>query len=207
MPRSRRTSVAALLLLLPLLACGPRKQSWKSLDVPEVVVDVLPSDAELMVDGVSLGQGGRSIPVQEPTRAYLFRVKAAGFLDAERSVMGGRLVGARLGIALRPEGFGEARRLDFDDGPSLALASSLLVRGQRYRHAMEYASRAVQLSPDAVLAHRAIGDAAHALGDRQRAIQAYSTYLRLAPNAPDKAVVERRVEKLRGDMTIPPIVR
>jgi tetratricopeptide (TPR) repeat protein len=184
-------------------ACAAPKQSWRDATQPEVFVDVLPRRAELFVDGQSLGPGPHTIPVPDPEHRYRLRATAAGFLPAEREEPGSRLAGARVGVVLRPQVFGAARPLDFDDGDSLAAASLALQRAGDGAAGLEYAERAVEATPGSARAQRALGDAAMAAGDRQRAIQAYSAYLRLAPGPEDGREIAARVEQLRGDVTIP----
>ena len=195
---------AVLVCALLLLACAARKEAWRQA-APEAFVDVVPRAAELSVDGVPVGRGAHTVPVPDPAHVYVFRAVAPGFAPGQRAGEGARLAGARVGLVLRPEGFGDARRLDLDDGASLAAAASLLERTGRHAAALEYAERAVDMSPEVALGHRVLGDAAQALGQRKRAIQELSTYLQLAPDAPDRRAVERRVEELRGDLTIPGI--
>jgi tetratricopeptide (TPR) repeat protein len=183
-------------------ACAAPKEIWRG-PPAEVLVDVLPHIAELLVDGAPLGTGPHTVPVPDPAHVYVFRAAAPGFAPGERSASGARLAGTRLGLVLRPKGFGDARRLDLDDGAGLAAAAALLARTGHHLTALEYAERAVEVGPEVPLGHRVLGEAAQALGRRKRAIQEYSTYLQLAPDAPDRSVVQRRVEELRGDLTIP----
>jgi len=167
-------------------------------------VDTLPSEAQIVLDGVPLGRGGaRTVPVPDPVHRYAFRVTAPGFAAGEWSAKGAELAGSRIGLALRPEGFGSGRRLEMEDGAGLAAAAALLLRREQYGVAFEYAQRAAEASPDLPLAHRVLGEAAEALGQRGRAIAEYSAYVRLAPEAPDRIRVEKRVEDLRGDLTMP----
>jgi tetratricopeptide (TPR) repeat protein len=195
---------AALLALL--LACAAPKEAWHQ-DPPQVFVDVVPRAAQLSVDGRLVGTGAHTVPVPDPARVYAFRATAPGFAPRERAGEGARLAGARLDLVLRPEGFGEARRLDLDDGSSLAAAAALLQRTGQHHAALEYAERAVEVSPEVALGHRVLGEAAEALGQRKRAIQEYSTYLQLATDAKDRTAIERKVERLRGDLTIPGVDR
>ncbi len=196
------TSRAVALLCASLLACAARKEAWRQAP-PEVFVDLVPRAARLSVDGASLGTGAHTVPVPDPAHLYVFRAEAPGFASGERAVEGAKLAGSRLGLVLRPSGFGEARRLDLDDGSGLAAAAALLQRGGGHALALEYAERAVEVSPEAPLGHRVLGEAAQATGQRKRAVQELSTYLQLAPDAPDRRAVARRVEELRGDLTIP----
>jgi tetratricopeptide (TPR) repeat protein len=168
-----------------------------------VFVEVLPRSAQLSVDGRALGPGSRSFAVLDPAHVYVFRASAPGFVSAERSGEGAKLAGARLGIALRPEGFGSARRLELDEPGGLAQAAALLERRGEHGRVVEYAERAVELAPHDPAPRRLLGAALLELGDRRRAIQEYSTYLQLAPDAPDRRQVERIVARLRGDVTIP----
>jgi tetratricopeptide (TPR) repeat protein len=198
LPSSRH----ALLPFALLLACAARKEPWRQ-PPPEVFVDVVPRAAQLSVDGAPMGAGPHTVPVPDPVHRYVFRAAAPGFAPGERAAEGSRLAGARLGLVLRPQGFGEARPLDLDDGSSVAAAASLLERTGKHLLAQEYAERAVEASPEAALGHRVLGEASQALGQRKRAIQELSTYVELAPDAPDRSAVARRVEELRGDLTIP----
>jgi tetratricopeptide (TPR) repeat protein len=183
-------------------ACAAPKQAWQSA-APEAFVEVLPRDAELSVDGRPLGKGAHVVPVPDAAHVYVIRAVAPGYAPAERSADGARLAAARVGLVLRPLQFGDARRLDLDDGSGLAAAAALLHRTGRSQAALEYAERAVEAGSEVALGQRVIGDAAWALGRRQRAIDAYSAYLRLAPEAPDRGAIQSRVEDLRGDLTLP----
>jgi len=200
MPPPPRALVAALALAL---SCAAPRQTWHETTPPEVLVEVLPRAAQVALDGVAIGSGSRTVAVPDPARRYRFRVSAQGFVPAERDGEGARLAGARLGIALRPEGFGSARPLELDDGEGLAAAAALLERRGGHRLALEYAERAAEVAPEAALGQRVLGDAARALGLRRRAIDGYSAYLRLAPEAPDRAAVAARLEELRGDVALP----
>ncbi len=182
--------------------CSAPKQAWRE-PVPEVLVEVVPPRALLALDGRVVGAGGRAVPVPEAAHRYLLEARAAGFEPRRVEGTGEALAGSRVGLVLRPEGYGEARPLDLDDARSLAAAASFLGHQGRHREALLYAERAVEASPDEPLAHRAVGDAAIALGDRKRAAQAYSAYLVRAPRASDRRAVEERISELRGDLTIP----
>jgi tetratricopeptide (TPR) repeat protein len=188
---------------LALSCAATPRQTWTDTTPPEVLVEVLPRDARVVLDGVALGPGARAVAVPEPERRYRFSVSAQGFVSVEREGEGARLAGSRLGIALRPEGFGSARPLELDDGEGLAAAAALLERRGAHRQALEYAERAVEAAPEVALGQRVLGDAARALGQRRRAIDGYSAYLRLAPEAPDRDAVASRLEELRGDVALP----
>jgi len=203
MTPSRRSVHAALAAAALAAGCGAPKQPWHEAVPREVFVEVLPRSAALSVDGTPLGNGARAVPVPDPAHRYLFSASAQGFATAQRADDGARLAGARIGLVLRPAGFGEARRLELDEPAGLAAAAALLARGGHHQAALEYAERAVELAPDAPLGHRVAGDAALALGHRRRAVHEYSAYVQLAPDAADRDAVERRVEQLRGDLTIP----
>jgi tetratricopeptide (TPR) repeat protein len=206
-PRSPQSCRLAAAALVAAAACATPKQSWNETTPPEVFVEVLPHAAELAVDGAPLGPGARTVPVPDAQHVYVFRAAARGFAPAERSGPGAKLAGARLGLVLRPDGFGAARRLDMDEPSGLTAAAALLERAGQHEAALQYAERAVELAPDAALPRRVLGDAYRATGKRRQAIQEYSAYLQYAPDAPDRAQIEGEVEHLRGDMTIPGVDR
>lgn len=205
-PRRRSARAAGLALGAALCACATPKQPWRPRD-PEVLIEVVPRRAVLTVDGVALGPGGRPVPVPDAARVYVLRAALPGYTLAERAVPGAKLAGARVGLVLRPDGFGEGRRLDLDDGVGLAAAAALLERRGLREDAIDFAERAADAAPELPLPHRVLGDAAFALGQRKRAVLEYSAYLQLAPDAPDRRAVQRRVEELRGDITIPGVER
>jgi tetratricopeptide (TPR) repeat protein len=170
-------------------------------------VEVLPRSATLSLDGAPLGPGARTVAVPDPAHVYRFSASARGFAPAQHDAEGARLAGARIGLVLRPAAFGEARRLDLDEAGGLAAAAALLERTGQHQAALEYAERSVELAPEAPLGHRVAGDAALALGRQKRAVAEYSAYVQLAPDAADRPAIERRVEELRGDITIPGLDR
>jgi len=203
MPPSR----AAFALALLSACAGPARTAWSEATPPEVFVEVLPRDAGIALDGVPLGAGPRTVPVPDAGRRYTLRATAAGFAPDERSSDGAHLAGARIALVLRPDGYGASRALDYDDAAGLAGAAAALVRGGRPAQAIDYAERAAALAPEAPLPRRVLGDAAWALGRRQRAAAEYTAYLAAAPDAPDRPVVEARVDDLRRDLTIPGVAR
>jgi len=189
-------------LAATLLACAAERESWRAVAPPEVLVEVLPHAARVDLDGQPLGAGSRTVPVPEATRLYKLRATAPGFEPAEVEQPGEKLAGSRLGMALRPEGFGSGRRLDLDDPTGLSHAAAQLERAGRPREAVEYAERALSLA-EVPVAHRVLGAAYARLGDRRASIRHYTDYLGLAPDAPDAAAISRALEKERGDITIP----
>ena len=205
--RREPSRAGALIAAARAAGCAAPRQPFRDLTPPEVLVEVLPRAAELSVDGRPLGRGARTVPVPDPGHRYRLRATAPGFVPAERSEDGARWAGARVGLVLRPEGFGSARPLELDDGESLAAAAGALARAGAHAAALEYAERAVEAAPQSARAQRVLGDAALAVGRRSRAIDGYSAYVRLAPSAPDRAAVMRQVEELRGDLTMPGVER
>jgi hypothetical protein len=185
-------------------ACAaPAKESWREAAPPEAYVEVLPRDAQLWVDGVEAGRGARAVPVPDAQHVYVFRAAAPGFAPAERAGEGARLAGARVGIVLRPDDLGTARRLELDEPAGLVTAGAALLRARRPAQAAEYAERAAELAPDEPGPHRLLAEADRALGDGARAAREYDAYLRLAPDAADREEVEREIEALRKDVTVP----
>jgi hypothetical protein len=195
-----------LRLLLPALAAlaacgGGRRPAIEDVRPRELLVEVLPPGADVVLDGRPLGRGSRAVDAPAPG-LHVLRVEADGYEPAERPLPEGSLAGARVAEALRPEGLATAGALDYDDPAGLAQAAAHLARpGGRPDDAVAYAERALALEPGAALAHRALGDAREALGDRVRAAASWAEYLRLAPDAADAEAVARRVEGARADVT------
>jgi tetratricopeptide (TPR) repeat protein len=193
----------AVLAAVGAAACAPRGGAPDDpRDPPELLLEVLPRSAEIALDGRPLGRGGRAIPAPAPGE-HVLRVAADGYEPLERALPPEGLAGARVAAALRPAGFGSTRILDYDEAEGLALAAAFLARAGPPEDAVAYADRALALDRSVALAHRALGDARAALGDERRAAPSWAEYLRLSPDAPDAAAVERRLEAVRGDVTLP----
>lgn len=193
------------LALVAALAAGcaaDEKASFRSVAPPELYLEVLPRGALLELDGVGVGRGSRAVPAPPPGEHVLV-VSADGFEPLERPLPAGPLDGVRVGTALRPEGFGAARRLDLDEPADLAAAAVALGRAGRHRDAQDYAARAAALDARLPLAQRALGDALAALGRRGEARAAWGRYLMSAPDAPDRAEVERRMGEGRSTIDLP----
>jgi tetratricopeptide (TPR) repeat protein len=197
----RRATLAALAACAS--ACAAPRQPWRETRPAEVMIEVLPRDADVAVDAGPARRGARTVPVPDPAHRYLFRGSAPGFAPAEVARPGAELAGARIGLVLRPDGFGSARRLDLDEPEGLAAAGAALLRAGRPAQAIEYAGRAAELAPEEPLPRRVLGEAYRLTGARARAAQELSAYLRAAPDAPDREEVERAVEALRGDVVVP----
>lgn len=202
-PRSplRRLPVLAAAALAALAACAGLRERRDALGPPEVLVEVLPRSAEVALDGRPLGAGGRAVAAPAEGE-HVVAFAAPGF-EPEARALPERSAGTRVAAALRPEGFGSARVLDYDEPEGLGLAAAFLARAGRPADAAAYAERALELEPGLAVAHRALGDARAALGDARRAVPAWAEYLRLAPDAPDAAAVARRIEAARGDVPLP----
>jgi len=186
------------------LACAPAKQPWTEAipSRPEVLLEVLPLEAEVRQDGAVIGGGTLTVKLGEGPSTV--EVAAAGFEPRQVVLDPKTQAGARVGVVLRPTGYGEARPLALEDGPALASASAWLLRAGRVAEAAAYAERAVQAAPAAPAPRRALGLALAKQGKRNRAAQELSQYLQLAPGAPDRAEIEAAVERFRGDISIPP---
>lgn len=202
MLRPRTTRLGCALALALAAACGgARRQRAADAPPPEMLVEVLPRGAHVTLDGRGVGEGSRAIPAPPPGEHRL-AVQADGYEPAERALPDGDLAGVRVAVALRPSGFASARALDYDDAEGLAAAAAFLARASAHAAAADYAGRAAELDPGLPLARRVLGDALFRLGERQRAIAAWSDYLRLAPNAPDAAEVSDRIDAARADVTV-----
>jgi len=198
-----------LSLAFPLLlaACAPARESWRQVvpQRPEVLVDVLPREAEVRAHGNPVGVGARPVEVgPEPTPV---QVLAPGFEKADLLLTLPQ-AGTRVGVALRPAGFGGGRPLDMDEPGGLAAASGALLKLGRNAEALQYAERAVELNPKLGVARRALGlallKAPPSRRNRDRAVFELSAYLTSAADAPDRRQIERIVEGLRGDISIVP---
>jgi predicted Zn-dependent protease len=204
-PRAIRASLApARALLAAVLACAAPQQRFEDVNGPEGLIEVLPRDARIEVDGAPLGAGAATLPVTDRRRVHAVVVRAPGFEVLETRVPAEQLAVSRVGLALRPQGFGSARPLDMDEPSGLAAAAALLLRAGRDRDAAEYAARAVELAPDSPGPRRLLGDAYLRSGRRERALQEYAAFLAHAPrDGPERAEVERQVAALRGDLAMP----
>jgi tetratricopeptide (TPR) repeat protein len=197
-----RVTLATLALALAAVGCASDRESFRDVAPPELLLEVLPRGALLELDGVAVGRGSRAIPAPRPG-AHVLVVSADGFEPVERGLPEGSLDGVRVGVALRPEGFGAARRLELDEASGLAAAAVALGRGGRHRDAHDYGARAVALDGRNALAQRALGDALSALGRRDEARAAWGRYLLLAPDAPDARDVEQRMGTGRATFEVP----
>lgn len=201
-----RLSVLALVLASAAACSAPREAYRQAVPQrPEVLVEVLPQDAQVRVNGQPAGVGAR--PVEVGPAATAVEVVAQGFEKAEFQVSD-RQAGMRVGVALRPIGFGSGRALDLDDAAGLSAASGALLRQNRVAEAIQYAERAVEIAPKHGPGHRALGlallKAPQSRRTRERAIRELSAYLTLAGDAADRRHIEKVVEGLRGDISINP---
>jgi len=200
------TLMTPRLLSLPLalaaLACAKEVPTWGEVRPPEAYVETLPPGATVEVNGKEAGSAPLTIPVRDAKLVYRLHVTAPGFDPLEVAVEGAKLANGRLDLVLRPEGFGKQRRLEPAEPVGLAQAATALVKAGRAHEALSFAEASLAIA-ETPLAHRAAGDAYRLLGDRNRAVQEYSVYLTLQPEAPDRMAVEREIEAARGDLTIP----
>lgn len=187
-----------------VLACAAPQQRFEDVNGPQGLIEVLPRDALVEVDGAPPGAGAVTLPISDRRRVHAVVVRAPGFETLEAQIPAEQLAGGRVGLALRPQGFGSARPLDMDEPTGLTAAAALLLRGGRDREAAEYAQRAAELAPEAPGPRRLLADAYLRSGHRERALQEYAAFLAHAPrDAPERAEVERRVAALRGDLSMP----
>jgi predicted Zn-dependent protease len=194
----------ALAASLLAASCAPAKQAWSEAEPrrAEVFLDVLPRNAEVRVDGAARGAGPVTLKLGEAS--VRVEVGAAGFEPRELAIDPRTLAGARVGVVLRPVGFGAGRPLEIDEAGGLAAAGAWLLRAGRPLEAEGYAERAVEASPNAAEPRKVLGLALAKQGKRSRAAQELSAYIQLAPSAPDRAEMEVMVARLRGDIAIPP---
>jgi tetratricopeptide (TPR) repeat protein len=194
-------ALATLLAASALGGCAHR-ESWADVHTPVVLVEVLPPQAEVVMDGRPLGRGSGTQPVPDRRRRYRFQATAEGYEPLEVEVEGEKLAGAEVRLVLRPAGFGRARRLEAGEPAGLAQAAAALLRAERVDDAILYAERSLTLA-ETPLAHKVVGRAYGRKGNKKESVRHYSAYLTLAPDAPDAREIADAVEKARGDLTIP----
>lgn len=199
-----RAATVSLVAAIAVTVGGCRGAHGRATARPprEVLVEVLPRTARVELDGRPLDPGGGAIATPAAEEVHVLRVSAEGFEPEEWVLPAERLDGARIATALRPSGFDAAGAIDYDDAAGLAIAAAWLAEAGEPRDAIEYAERAIAVDPGVALAHRALGDARAREGDRAAALAAWAEYLRRAPEAPDVAAVERRMEAARGDVQL-----
>lgn len=196
-PERRRS--AAALAVVAVIASGCARARFVESRPPQVLIEVLPRSAEVLVDGQVLGRGSLTAPADRAdTRGHLLAVRAPGFVAEEIAVPEGGLAGRCVAVALRPEGFGGAR-LDPEDAPALVAAAAFLLASAHPADAADYAVRARDAAPRLAMAHRILGDARQRMGDGRGAVAAWTEYLRLAPGAADGPEVARRLEATRAE--------
>jgi len=175
-------SLAVLLLAVLATACAsPPKATWSDVNPPEAYVETLPPGALVAVNGVEVGKGPLSFPVRDESRTYVLRLTAPGFEPLEASFAGAK----RVLTAGEPVG--------------LVQAAVALLRADRPADALAFA-QASMAAGDSPQAHRAAGEAYRRLGDRNRAIQEFSIYVTMAPDAPDRKTVEQAIAAARKDI-------
>jgi tetratricopeptide (TPR) repeat protein len=194
-------SAAAILAALAVLAAPPEKQSWDSLQKPEVRADFLPQSALVEVDGQARGRGFVKLDLADPKRTYRLRVSAEGFETEEAVVEAGRIANRQYFLALRPAGF--ERKVDTQDAASMAQAAAALWKAGRVDDAADYAEQSLRTG-NTPLANRVLGDVWRRRGDRDRALKHYTMYLSLADNPPDGPEIRAWLMQDRpGDITVP----
>jgi len=195
---------SAALLALLAAACASRPPSWNEVRPPEAYLETLPVGALVEVNGAVVGRSPLSFAVPDARASYRVRATATGFEVLEVTVEGERLSNGRLDLVLRPDGFGSQRRLDLADPVGLSQAGAFLVRARHPREALAFVEAALAVA-DTSAAHRVAGEAYRQLGDRNRAVQEWSLFLIMQPDAPDREAIEKAIEGARGDLTIPPL--
>jgi len=194
-----RTIAAATLAILSMGCASSPPVSWKEVNPPAVYVETLPAGALVSANGAEIGKAPLSFPVPEEGARYQIRASAPGFEPAVTELSGSKLAGTRLDLVLRPEGFGTQRRLVPGEPVGLAQAAFALLRANRPQDALAFAQASLAAG-DSPQAHKIAGEAYRRLGDRNRAVQEYSIYLNMSPEAPDRKVIEQAIESARKDI-------
>jgi len=194
-----RTIAAVTLAGLSVACASAQPVTWKQAVPPEVYVETLPPGALVTSNGVEIGKAPLSLQIPDEAGAYLIRATAPGFEPWESRLSGEKLAGTRLDLVLRPEGFGSQRRLASGEPVGLVQAAYALLRADRPADALAFAQASLAAG-DSPQAHKVAGEAYRRLGDRNRAIQEWSLYVSLAPDAPDRKAVEQAIAGARKDI-------
>jgi hypothetical protein len=194
-----RSMTAVALAGLSVACASTQPASWREVRPPEVYVETLPPGALVSANGAEIGKSPLSFPVPDADGTYRIRATAPGFEPAEADLSGSTVVGTRLDLVLRPSGFGTQRFLASGEPVGLAQAASALLRADRPREALAFAQASLAAG-DSPQAHKISGEAYRRLGDRNRAIQEFSIYVTLLPDAPDRQVVEQVIASARKDI-------
>jgi len=194
-----RTIAAATLAGLSIACASSPPVAWKDVNPPEVYIETLPAGALVSANGAEIGRSPLSFPVSDGGARYQIRASAPGFEPAVTELSGSQLAGAHLDLVLRPEGFGTQRRLVPGEPVGLAQAAFALLRANRPKDALDFAQASLAAG-DSPQAHKISGEAYRRLGDRNRAVQEYSIYLNMSPEAPDRKAVEQAIESARKDI-------
>jgi tetratricopeptide (TPR) repeat protein len=199
-------TIAVTLVALSTACAAPQPVSWKEVNPAVVYVETLPPDALVSSNGLEIGKAPLSIPLPDEAKTYRIVATATGFEPSEIQQSGAKLAGTRLELVLRPAGFGSQRRLAAGEPVGLVQAASALLRADRPREALAFAQASLAAG-DSPQAHKISGEAYRRMGDRNKAIQEYSLYLTMAPDAPDRKVIEQTIAAARKDipMTQPKI--
>jgi hypothetical protein len=194
-----RTIAAVTLAGLSLACASAPPVSWKQVRPPEAFVESLPPGALVSVNGQEVGKSPLSFPVPDEGATYRIRATAPGFDPTDIELAGSKLAGTRLDLVLRPVGFGTQRRLEPGEPVGLVQAAFALLRADRPREALAFAQASLEAG-DSPQAHKVSGEAYRRLGDRNKAIQEFSIYVTMAPDAPDRKAVDDTIAAARKDI-------
>ncbi len=194
-----RLRIPALALALLAGCASPPRATWSTVRPAEAYVETLPPSALIAVNGVEVGKTPLSFGVPDEGAQYALRATAPGFEPLETRFPGKRLAGTRIELVLRPEGFGSQRQLASGEPVGLLQAALALLRADRPADALAFAQASIAAG-DSAQAHRAAGEAHRRLGQRNQAIQEYSLYVSMAPDAPDRKAIERTIAAARKDI-------
>ncbi len=190
-----------------LLAGCAAKMPVAELAVPEVILETIPSGAQLSVAGGTRSVTPAVVPVRSETGEITVEFQREGFHPRSVSFSAEELrsmAGQRVLVVLSPSAFeAAAKPIEPDDVGQLGRAGVLLVKLDRCPEALQFFRQALQLDPRLPVAHKGMGTRYARQKKNKQALEAYKQYLLFAPDAPDAARVREIVSRAEGDITLP----
>ncbi|HCF62581.1 MAG TPA: hypothetical protein DFS52_31905 [Myxococcales bacterium] len=198
-----------LVLGLGALACGctAEKVSLAKVAPPEVILETVPAGALVSEGDKQRGSTPLVFSADDATAIHQLSFKAQGYHAEQMTVSGQDVVqhkGERMLLVLRPDAWAASEAaIDPDDLGRLGRAGTTLSRTDRCPEALQFFKRMAQVDPRSGAAYKGMGICFAKMNKRHEALQAYKSYLLVAPNAPDADKVREIVSRAEGDIDIP----